>query len=1063
MMRLTQIICVFALLLLTTAAFAQTGKISGTVTDAETGEPLPGVNVVIEGTQQGATTNTEGFYNILNVSPGTYDVRASFVGFTPTVREGVQVNIDLTTEVDFALQEQTEQLEEVTVQATEPVVKRDISANVANVSAESIEDLPVTSVEEVVGLQAGIEPGLSVRGSNASEVSFVVDGMSMRQGRSNEPFTGISYTAIEEVQVQTGGFNAEYGNVRSGLINVVTKEGPRDHYAADVILSYSPPSKEYFGLSPNDPNAYWMRPYLDSDVAFVGTDSDESPWDEYTQRQYPEFQGWNSIAQQIQNDDDLSNDLTAQELQDVFLFRHRKSMEIETPDLNLDANIGGPIPLLSKPLGDLRFSASYRQTQNAYVIPQMRDAYRSRLGQIKLTSNPTQSIKLQLLGLYSKQLGINASYDGGPAMYQGEMPPYPWSNRGMIEEVGRDETFANEVWEPQDVTRSSIGAELTHTLNSSTFYEVQFQRMFSEYFTRHGRERNHEVVKVIGGMELDEAPFGWEPQPANSYSGLRLGGHWGGARDSSELAVWTGSFDITSQVNQYALMKAGLSYVYNDYYINHEHIDEFILDVNGPKSLWRREPTQGAAYTQTKLEFEGMVANLGLRLDYFNPRGKWYKYDPYTQAFSDQYGFATLDEVMKENPDLDIDQVPTEYQFALSPRLGVSYPITESSKLFFNYGHFRQMLEPRNLFNVRKVLTGQVDRIGNPNQPMPQTVAYEVGYEHNLFDQYLLRIGGYYKALDKQPRNVQYTGISGNVSYEVIRPYNYEDIRGAEITLTKNTGKWLRGFINFTYMAVKQGNFGFARRYESRVEQRQFERESRAHYQEKPVPEPYARFNLEFFSPADFGPRMFGLNPLGDWHLSFLGEWRAGQVFTWSGGGSSIPGLQNNVRWADYYNLDLRLSTDVNTTLGKTKLFVDVSNALNLKRMNRYAGFEGPNDQTEYMQSLHLPADAFEDIGAAPYAFIPGEDQPGDYRKAGVEFVPIEVVGSLPDKGNLRALYYEQEPKRYMVYENGAWKEADQSRVDQVLEDKAYIDMPNESYFTFLNPRSLRFGIRISL
>ena len=305
---------VLLVLLGASVTWAQTGKISGVVTDAQTGDPIPGVNVVIVGEQVGATTDAQGRYSILNLSPGTYDVRATFVGYANATREGVDVNIDLTTEVNFEMQEETQELQEVTVQAEERVVKPDISANVANISADNVENVPVSSLSEVVGLQAGVQ-GLSVRGGDLNELSIRVNGLSMRDGRSNEPTAAISYTSIKEVQVQTGGFNAEYGNVRSGLINVVTKDAPRDFYTVDVFTRYTPTTKMSFGPRPDDPDSYWLRPYLDEDVAFQGT---AAGWDRYTQRQYPEFEGFNTLSEKFNSDDNPNNDLSPTKLQALF-------------------------------------------------------------------------------------------------------------------------------------------------------------------------------------------------------------------------------------------------------------------------------------------------------------------------------------------------------------------------------------------------------------------------------------------------------------------------------------------------------------------------------------------------------------------------------------------------------------------------------------------------------------------------------------------------------------------------------------------------------------------------
>jgi len=302
-MRLVRVCCTWVALLVVgvATAWAQTGKIAGVVTDAETGEPLPGVNVVIEGTTMGATTDVEGYYVILNVPPGEYRVRASFVGYAPVVAENVVVNIGLTTELNFQLQPQAVGLEEVVVVAEEPVVKPDVSASIANIRAEQVENLPVVSVADVISLQAGFEPGLTIRGAGGDQVAFAVDGLTLADPRGNTPILGVSFTAIEAVQVQTGGFNAEYGNVRSGLINVVTKEPSTERYFGDILMRYSTPSRPYFGPLPNDMEAYYIKPFLDTTplegcargVAYCGT----SVWPRWMQELYPDHQGWDNLAQ----------------------------------------------------------------------------------------------------------------------------------------------------------------------------------------------------------------------------------------------------------------------------------------------------------------------------------------------------------------------------------------------------------------------------------------------------------------------------------------------------------------------------------------------------------------------------------------------------------------------------------------------------------------------------------------------------------------------------------------------------------------------------------------------
>lgn len=180
------------------------------------------------------------------MDPGVYTLKASFIGFATVLVENVEVNTDLTTRQDFEMAEQTIEGEEIVVTAEQPVVRKDVSSSQANISTDDIKALPVTSLTSVIGLQAGVE-GLSIRGSGTDEVAFNLNGFTLRSGRDNSPFTGVSITSVQSVQVQTGGFNAEYGNLRSGLVNVTSKEGDPDRYTVDGIIRITPPQAKNIG------------------------------------------------------------------------------------------------------------------------------------------------------------------------------------------------------------------------------------------------------------------------------------------------------------------------------------------------------------------------------------------------------------------------------------------------------------------------------------------------------------------------------------------------------------------------------------------------------------------------------------------------------------------------------------------------------------------------------------------------------------------------------------------------------------------------------------------------
>ncbi|MDP6966607.1 MAG: TonB-dependent receptor, partial [Candidatus Marinimicrobia bacterium] len=225
---------------------AQTGTVSGEVKTAYHEVPLRGANIIMVGAGIGATTDSTGIYTITNVLPGTYDLSVFYIGYTRTTITDVKVIPGLTTTINFELQEEVLKGEEITIVAERQLIKPDMSAYAVNLDAINLENLPITTIEDAIQLQAGIEPNLAIRGGNINSTSFIVDGINLREGRTNGPITGLSFTALEQIQVQTSGFDPAYGNVRSGLVQIVTKDPPKDHYSADVFLRNRPSQRLNF-------------------------------------------------------------------------------------------------------------------------------------------------------------------------------------------------------------------------------------------------------------------------------------------------------------------------------------------------------------------------------------------------------------------------------------------------------------------------------------------------------------------------------------------------------------------------------------------------------------------------------------------------------------------------------------------------------------------------------------------------------------------------------------------------------------------------------------------------
>jgi len=1020
-MRSLLLVLFFISLLFTNLSLAASGKISGTIRDSKTKEPLVGATVLVEGTSMGAATNIDGYYYIINVLPGTYKLKVSMIGYATSVIENVRVNIDQTTNINVNLEEKSIEGKEIVIVAKTPVVQKDVAASTVNLNSQEIAKLPVASVADVVGLQAGIQPGLIIRGGSIDQTGFMINGVMLRNERDNTPFTGISYTSISEVQVQTGGFSAEYGNIRSGLVNIVTQEGEKNKYTFKMITEMSPANPKHFGISPNDPMSYWIRPYVDGPVAMYGTQAinpatGKPYWDANTQLQYPQFAGWIAVTNQLlKSSTDPSKVLTPLAAQQLFLWQHRKDVNIVNPDYVFDASFGGPVPFVSEELGNLRFLASYRTNQTEYVIPLATPGEKDYTGQLKVTSDLGEGKKLMLQGMVAQITGTNNNNSGLPGYFTD-----PNSVASALSEVSYIDArmFTNDYWAPTVENIYSFSGKYTQVLSPSTFYEIQASSFTSKYNTNPGRLRDTSNIYLFGnGYYTNEAPFGFLPDaPSNSIDGMRESVGFSNSRDTSVVTDYNIKFDLQSQLDKYNEIKTGVEFHYTDNNVRSGSVDEYLP--NGRyTTTWHTFPILAALYAQDKLEFEGMIATLGVRLDYSNPNGDWYQFGLYPSVFAASTPPINFDTVLA--------RVHTVKQLDISPRLAISFPITDNSKLYFNYGHFRQMPIPDDLYLIRRFSDNNaVTRIANPSNPLPKTVAYELGYEQNILEQLLVRVAGYYKDNSLQPTTVNYLSSDGKVDYNIVQPNNYSDTRGFELTLSKNRGDWIQGFINYTYDVSTSGNFGFDTYYQNPALQKNYEATTQSYYQNKPVPQPYARANIDLFTPSDYGPNLAGLSLMGDWRFSFVGTWNSGYYFAWAGGASN-PGIQNNVQWDDYTNVDLRITKGIKLMGVDLQLFADIKNLFNYKYMSMY-GFYDNNDFILYMKSLHLPAAIGNPLG---YGNIPGNDRPGDYRTG--PYIPWDPNAS-------------------------------QAQKDQWIKNKSYIDMPNLTYSTFLNPRQIFWGVSLT-
>ncbi|KAB2842776.1 MAG: TonB-dependent receptor plug domain-containing protein, partial [Melioribacteraceae bacterium] len=231
-----------------------TGKLVGKVVDKATGDAVPFVNVIIMGTTLGAATDLDGYFSILNVPPGTYSIKASAIGFNSVTIENVKVSIDLTTEINFELSDTSVQLgQDVVIVATKPLIQKDLTSSTSIVGDDLISELPVTEISDVLQLQAGVVVsqggGLHLRGGRSGQVTYQIDGVPVTDSYDGSTVVDVNSSAVQELQVISGAFNAEYGQALSGVINLVTKDGSNEYKGS--IQAYT---GDYIS---NKENAFW--------------------------------------------------------------------------------------------------------------------------------------------------------------------------------------------------------------------------------------------------------------------------------------------------------------------------------------------------------------------------------------------------------------------------------------------------------------------------------------------------------------------------------------------------------------------------------------------------------------------------------------------------------------------------------------------------------------------------------------------------------------------------------------------------------------------------------------
>ncbi len=680
------------------ASAGTTGKISGVITDSETGDPLPGVNVIVEGTLLGASTDLDGSYVILHVPAGTYNVVFSYIGYGEVKVENVRIVPDITKRLDMQMTPSTLELDEqIVIVAEKPFFEVSATNTVKVIDSEEIERIPVKGVNQVVSLNAGVvmadgsggETGnatINVRGGRGNETLVVVDGIPYNDLLGGGAQGTIPDNAIEQISTQLGGFSAKYGSAQSGIVNIVTKSGAReytggfegvsseltDDFGYNSVSGYVsgpivPDSKnlsfflsgEYISTGDENPRAIGLK------IPTVGIDSRSLP---NTGGEVIRFS-----SKFDANYDDFKVTLSANgSLREWNGYVHSYAKNnSEHNTLNTEDVLGG----------SLRFTHFLDENTFWDVTARVRNT-------------DTESGD----GVWFDNLEAYGDTTANLNYYRGRVDPsdpmftrdgyWRQGNRVLQDEIG---VFYDQGRVNNGYTKSNV---MTYGL------DLNFSKQWDNHFIEMGATAEQSSVRYY-----NIAPVGLQiPSLTDPYYDVR--------------PFMFGYDNRGNEIDS----DQGLTAYDGNFWRN-----------DGPKS-----PITAAFYIQDKYEFEDFILNFGIRWDYFDPNTKRIR------DVNDMFRFGPNPNRL--DPE-DWEDAPAETYF--SPRFGFAFPVSEKTVFHAQYGVFRQ--SPRlfdiytDWFALETLETDDNRTAYHSNLQSETTTQYEFGLKHQIGDFASLDVTAFYK------------------------------------------------------------------------------------------------------------------------------------------------------------------------------------------------------------------------------------------------------------------------------------------------------------------------------
>lgn len=857
-----------------------TGKISGVVRDSRTREPLPGVNVTIPGTSLGAASGVDGHFVILNVPPGKVKVVASFIGYRRYEVNDLRISTDFTTPLDIDLVEGSVELDAVVIQAERsPLIRQDLTNPVASISSESIEALPVTDISEVIGLQAGVtvddDGSIHIRGGLGNEIAYTLNGMNINNPYGNTRSVGVATNAVREVSVSSGTFSAEFGSALSGVVNYVTRDGGLKwsgsvkQYLGDHVSSHKDLFYNINKITPMNVNRTEVTlggPVLGEDVTFFA--SGVYNWNGghlYGRRIYLPTDAY------LSREGFPTGDPRRGSPSDPYYF---------APLVN------GTTAMVGRPsLYTSAFGHDSTYVPDAVAL----NWSRSYNVQGNIAWRITPSIKLK----YEFVHNFDESPDADPFTVQFK----PDGNA-----ISQGQGFMHSL-------------EFTHSVNENMFYTLKGSYIIDKghswtyddpndarYLPSFYQKYFPNTSYVTGGTDL----FRFSRKTVTMAGKADLVGQFGIHEVKAGVEVRKHKLTVESYTLQFRdPVYPNTTPNFTNALTGLYHFQPYVPDAAGGYTYYERQPLQMAAYVQDKIElFKSIILNLGLRYEYFDPAAN------YNPSISSE--LALQDTIF-----LQKNLVPAEKKHMVSPRVSVSYPITDQGTIRFSYGHFFQIGSLSSLYSNPnfRAPSGVSLAFGNPNVNPQKSVQYELGLQQGLTEDLKVEITGYYKDVRDYIYSQTIITPRGDKSYNLLTNLSYANTRGISISLLKrrSPGDLISATLDYTFQ-VSEGNRTLPT-------------------DEIFFSEQAGRLSQTYLVPLGFDrshtlTSTVMLSQPNDWGVSLIGYLRTGTPYTPSfpSNVSPITFTQNSDRQPMQWNVDLKIEKFFKVSGFDMSVFVQVDN-----------------------------------------------------------------------------------------------------------------------------------------